>query len=300
MNLNRLKQLLVNKKERQYCLNCHGLINRNNDRIALEQMFEYKMGYKLDLNNPKTFNEKLQWLKLYDRNPAYTSMVDKFEAKNIVADILGKEYIIPTLGIWDRFEDIDFDKLPNSFVLKCTHDSGGAIVCKDKNEFDYNKAKKFFRKRLGRNYFWPGREWPYKNVKPRILCEKYLEDSRTQCLNDYKFFCFNGTVDSVMVCIDRASKNTKYYFFDRNWKLLRLNKLGLSMPEDFTLEKPNNFEKMCNIAKVLSTGKRFIRIDLYSCNNSIYFGEFTFYPQSGFDSNLLKEAEEYYGSKIIK
>ena len=164
--------------------------------------YKLEMNQKLNLKEPKTFNEKLQWLKLYDRKPEYTKMVDKYEAKKYVADIIGEEYIIPTLGVWDKFEDIDFTKLPNQFVLKPTHASGNVFICKNKDEIDYKKLKKTVQKWLKRNYYLVHREWPYKNVKPRIIAEEYMEDQIGELI-DYKVYAFNGQCDYVMVCFDR-------------------------------------------------------------------------------------------------
>ncbi len=253
-----------------------------------------------NLKNPKTYNEKLQWLKLHDRNPEYTKMVDKYEVREYITEKIGEEYLIPLLGVWDSFDEIDFDKLPDQFVLKCTHDSGGLVICKDKSKLDIEEAKKKINKCLKTNYYWHGREWPYKNVKPRIIAEKYMVDDvmLESGLTDYKFSCFNGDVDNVMLCLDRNSGDTKYYFFDREWNLLRYNIRGKNAPEDFTLPKPSTMDKMFEIAKVLSEGFSYLRVDLYSCSDKIYFGELTFFPQSGFDANLLKETDELFGSKV--
>ena len=250
--------------------------------------------------NPKTFNEKLQWLKLYDRNPEYTKMVDKYAVKQFIAEKIGKEYVIPTLGVWDKFEDIDFDKLPNRFVLKCTHDSHSVIICKDKSKFDIDAARTRITNGLKRNFFYYGREWPYKAVKPRIIAEKYMTDNTdVDCFTDYKFFCFNGCADCVMVCLGRGEGDTKFYFFDKQWKLKRLNVSGKKAAKDFTLPKPTCMDKMFEIAELLSRGIPFARIDLYQSNEQIYFGEITFYPASGFDANILPESDLYFG-KLIK
>ena len=270
------------------------------DDIYLKREFKKALGYELNLDNPRTFNEKLQWLKLYDRNPRYTTMVDKVAAKKYVADIIGEEYTIPTLGVWERPEDINFDELPDKFVLKCNHNSGlGMCICTDKSKLDFNKVKRDLKKGLKQNYYLTGREWPYKNVKHRIIAEKYMEDENgCQELTDYKFHCFNSFVDSVMVCTDRASGDTKFYFFDKDWKLKRYNNHGKNAPDNFTIPKPENKDEMFAIAEKLSQGLTFVRVDLYSINNKTYFGELTFYPQSGFDSNLLKETDEYWGNLI--
>ena len=176
-----------------------GLFRILPDEIAIKKEFKAAMGYPLNLKNPRTFNEKIQWLKLHDRKPIYTKMVDKYEAKKYVATIIGDEYIIPTLGVWDHFDNIDFDSLPNQFVLKCTHDSGGLVICRDKETFDRENAKRILNRYLKRKYFYIHREWPYKNVKPRIIAEQYMEDSITHDLRDYKISTFNGTAKALFV-----------------------------------------------------------------------------------------------------
>lgn len=427
------------------------------DNEYLEKKFYATMGYSLDLNNPQTFNEKLQWLKLYDRKPEYTVMVDKYLVKQYVAEKIGEEYIIPTLGVWDNAKDIDFDKLPNRFVLKCNHNSGtGMYICKDKSRLtpsDIKRIRKNLQKGLKQDYYLTGREWPYKDVPRKIIAEKFLEDKKTgelrdykffcfnggvkcfkidfdrfidhranyfdvdgnlletgetvcppdfarkiempknlkamldmseklskniafnrvdfyECddkmyfgeltfypnsgfgefikkttdlemgtwielpknsgggylingegyslwihseemlsnvanvvssnggLTDYKFFCFNGVVDCVMLCLDRESGDTKFYFFDREWNLLRYNKRGILASEDFTVEKPKHIDKMFDIAGKLSEGLPFVRVDLYNVNEQILFGELTFFPDSGFDPNLLRETDIRFGNLI--
>lgn len=252
---------------------------------------------KLNIDHPKTFNEKLQWLKLNDRNNKYIQLVDKYEIKKYISNELGKEYVIPTLGIWNNFDEIDFNTLPNKFVLKCTHDSGGIIICHDKYNFDLKKAKKILEEHLHQNYFYIAREWPYKSVKPRIIAEQYMEDN-SGGLIDYKFFCFDGYVDNVMICLDRHINDPKFYFFNKDWKLLRLNIRGKEAPDNFTIPKPDCIDEMFEIASKLSKNIPFVRIDLYECNGRIYFGEFTLYPQGGYDNNLLPETDLYFGNLI--
>lgn len=269
------------------------------DRMFLKIQFRLKMGYPLNLDNPQTFNEKLQWLKLYNRKPEYTNLVDKYEVKQYVASIIGEDHIIPTLGVWDRFEEIDFDKLPNQFVLKTTNGGGGGgvVICKDKKNFDYGKAKKALQQSMHSNIYKSFKEWPYKNVKPRILAEKYMEDESGE-LRDFKFTCTDGVAHNVMLCFDRFTGDTKFYFFDREWNLLRLNKRGLAAPKDFSIEKPKGIEEMFDVAGRLSEKLSFARVDLYDINGRIYFGEITFFPQSGYDPNLLKETDLLFGSYI--
>lgn len=268
------------------------------DSLYLKCLFKKKMGAKLNLRNPQTFNEKLQWLKLHDRKPEYTTMVDKYAAKKYVADKIGEQYIIPTLGVWDKYEDIDFNKLPNQFVLKCTHDSGGLVVCKDKSKLDLGAAERKINESLKNNYYYYWREWPYKNVPPRIIAEKYLDDNGNVPV-DYKVYCFNGVPYKVMLCLDRdKAEATKFYSFDKEWNLLRHNKWGKEAPGDFTLPKPASLDQMFEFAAILSRDIPFLRVDFYEVKGSLYFGELTFYPDSGFDNAIAPEIDLMYGNMI--
>jgi len=270
------------------------------DKIYLSLLYKGIFGEKINLENPKTFSEKLQWLKLYDRNLDYTMLVDKYEVRKYIKEKLGEDYLIPMLGVWDNPNDIEFDKLPNQFVLKCNHNSGlGMCICKDKSKLDVKKVKHDLKKGMKQNFYLLGREWPYKNVKRKIIAEKYMKDSTNiDSFTDYKFYCFNGYVDNVMVCLDRNIGETKFYFFDRNWELLRYNVRGKDTPLNFTLPKPDNLEMMFKIAEQLSKDKPFSRIDLYNSDGKIYFGEITFFPESGLDPNILPNINEYFGELI--
>lgn len=270
------------------------------DKLYLKLMFRLKMGYKLDLENPKTFNEKLQWLKLYNRNPLYTSLVDKFSVKEYVAKIIGKDHIIPTLGVWKNVEEIDFDKLPNQFVLKTTHGSGGSdvVICKDLSCFNKDAAIAHLKRSMKKNVYKKRREFPYKNIVPQIIAEKFLDDNG-HVPADYKVYCFNGEPYKVMVCLDRDSnEQTKFYSFDFEWKLLRHNIRGKKAPEGFTLPKPKSLNLMFKYAKELAKDIPFVRVDFYDLDGQLYFGEMTFYPDSGFDSAILSEIDQLYGSLI--
>nr|WP_301183545.1 ATP-grasp fold amidoligase family protein [Limosilactobacillus fermentum] len=240
------------------------------------------MGKPLNLDNPQTFNEKLQWLKIHNRKPEYTTMVDKYAAKQYVADKIGSQYIIPTLGVWDHFDDIDFDALPDQFVLKCTHDSGGLVICKDKSRLDKKAAKRKIEYYLRRKYYYVHREWPYKDVKPRIIAEKYMTNGSSEELSDYKFYCFDGAVEFVMINSDRNSdKPTKADYFDRDFNWLDFT-WGYQHAE-IRPQKPKEFDEMLEIAEKLAKGLPHIRVDFYDCNGQIYFGELTFFDGSGFD-----------------
>lgn len=410
------------------------------DQMYLQMKFYDTFGRFMDFDHPRTFNEKLQWLKIHEHNPEYTTMVDKYLVKDYVADRIGAEYIIPTIGVWDRFEDIDFDSLPNQFVLKCTHDSGGLVICKDKASLNIDQARDKINRCLKVNYYYGTREWPYKNVKPRIIAEQYmgddLRDYKLFCFDsaprmtmvcserftneglhcdfydeswrhlafkrkynnadtdierpeqfelmeklatelarqthfsridfyeiqdkvyfgeitfypgsglerfdpdewdaivgdwiklpggvridakdatiilapakaeqqagraivDYKFFCFDGAADCVMVCTERETGSPKFYFFDKEWNLKKYNIRGKNAPSDFSLPKPDCMDQMFAIAEMLSKGIPYLRVDLYCIDGLIYFGETTFFPDSGLDANILPESDAYWGYKLV-
>lgn len=268
------------------------------DKKYLETIFPLCVGYKLNLENPQTYNEKLQWLKLYDRKPIYSRMVDKIEAKKYVASIIGDEYIIPTIAEYDCPEDIDFDSLPNKFVLKCTHDSGGVIICKDKSTLDKQAIIKKLNKWLKINYFYQNREWPYKNIKPRIICEEYKVDESGYELKDYKWFCFNGEVEALFIATDRNKPDveTKFDFYDKDFHHLPFTNGHPNSSKE--LHKPISFEKMKEIASKLSQGIPHVRVDLYDINGKIYFGELTFFHWSGTKPFNPKKWDYVFGSWI--
>ena len=251
------------------------------DKLYLKLKFRILMKKKLNLNNPITYNEKLQWLKLYDRKDIYTKMVDKVEAKEYVASIIGRDYIIPTLGVYDKFDDINFEDLPNQFVMKCTHDSGGVVICKDKKNFDIENAEKIINKFLKRKYYYSHREWPYKNVKPRIIIEKYMVDESGYELKDYKFFVFDGVVKTMFIATDRNAKTeTCFDFYDEKFNHLPFTNGHPNSKK--TLKKPTGFEEMLELAAKLGNEIPHVRIDFYDINGKVYFGEMTFFHWSGF------------------
>lgn len=255
------------------------------DKIYLKWMFRLKMGKKLDLRNPQTFSEKLQWLKLYNRRPEYIQMVDKYAVKDYVAKIIGNEYIIPTLGVWDKPEEIDWDSLPDKFVLKTTHGGGstGVVICRDKSTFDRENAIKRLRYSLENDDIYRTlKEWPYKKVIKRIIAEKYIEPKPDiNDLPDYKFFCFNGEPKYCQVISGRGT-NMCIDFFDHEW-----NHQPFHEPRKYPFagvepKKPKCYEKMWGLARNLAQDKAFSRIDFYEIGDDVYFGEITFYPTSGF------------------
>lgn len=271
-----------------------GLLNWLPDKTYLKLLFYVRMKRRLNLNNPKTFNEKLQWLKLYDRNPIYTSMVDKYEVRNYIKEKVGDEYLIPLIGVWDSFDEINFEKLPNQFVLKCTHDSGGVVICRNKNEFDVESARKKINKSLKKNFYNNTKEWPYKNIKPRIICEKFMVDESGVELKDYKFFCFNGEPKALFVATDRG-KDTRFDFFDMNFNKIPITKNHYKNSNK-KISKPIGFEKMIELSKKLSSGIPHVRVDFYNVNGQIYFGELTFYHFSGFEKFEPEKYDEIFGS----
>ena len=251
------------------------------DRLYLQLLYYYHFKKFANLNNPVGFNEKIQWLKLYDRNPNYSKMVDKVAVKDYVESIIGKEYIIPTYAVWENVEEIDFSRLPDQFVIKSNHDSGSIVICKDKNKIDQESVKKIMATSFHNNGYWYGREWPYKNVKPKIFAEKYMEDKNTGELRDYKFFCFDGVVKALFVATDRqkTGDSVKFDFFDVDYNHLDFTNghpNATSLPE-----KPHNFELMKELAEKLSQGIPHVRVDLYEVNGRVYFGELTFHHGSG-------------------
>lgn len=252
-----------------------------NPETYIKKVYKHRMGKELELAKPITYNEKLQWIKLYDHNPLYTILVDKYKVKQYVAKQIGETYIIPTLGVWNSFDRIDFDNLPNQFVLKCTHDSGGLVICKDKQHFDKKTARKKINRAMQHNYYYMGFEWPYKNVKPQIIAESYMQDTKTGELRDYKFFCFNGKVKALFIATERQKEGTdvKFDFFDENFRHLSF-KQGHENAE-ITPEKPMRFEEMKKIAEILSKGIMEVRVDLYEVNGRVYFGEMTFFHHGG-------------------
>lgn len=277
-------------------LSLRGHLRRLPDKTYVKWNYWANLKKRLNLKNPKTFNEKLQWLKLYDRKPIYTTMVDKYEVKKYVANLIGEEYIIPTLGVWDSPEEIDFDSLPDRFVLKVTHDSGGLVICKDKGKLDIEAAKAKLTRSLKRDYYLQSREWPYKNVKRCIIAEAYMSDNKGN-LDDYKLMCFDGQVKCSFVCSERFSgKGLHVTFFDREWKVMPFERSYPSVKEGFP--KPVQYEKMVELAQKLSKNIPFVRVDFYEVDGKIYFGELTFYPGSGFEAFQPESWDETLGSWI--
>ena len=269
------------------------------DKAYIMLYYRLRVGRKLNMKNPTTLNEKLQWMKFNYRFPLQAIVSDKLLVRDYVADKIGEEYLIPLFGTWEKYDDIDFEKLPNKFVLKCNHDSGGLVVCTDKNNLNHKEAKKKIEKSLNSNFFYIGREYQYKNIKPLIICEQFISDHGNVPM-DYKIYCFNGIPDVILVCRDRFSKNThraSYLFFDQEWKFLPLDK-GDDELGKVDIPRPKNLDKMIEIARKLSEDFLFARIDLYNIDGKIYFGEITLSPNSGFDPDIKYETDLMFGEKL--
>ncbi|CVH78095.1 hypothetical protein BN3658_01368 [Coriobacteriaceae bacterium CHKCI002] len=264
------------------------------DEAYMQLYYSVRFHRLCNLKHPRTYNEKLQWLKLHDRNPAYTSMVDKAEAKRIAARVIGEEHIIPTLAIWDDVDDIDLDALPESFVLKCTHDSEGVVVVPDKGRLEWPAVRARLAAGLARNFYPIGREWPYLGVRPRIIAEAYMEDARFGELRDYKFFCFDGEPKAMFVASGRRAGATKFDYFDMDFNRLDIRQCYPNSDGD--VERPETFNRMADVARELSKGIPHVRIDFYEVDGRMYFGEYTFYHFSGFMPFDPPEWDEMFGS----
>lgn len=268
------------------------------DREYVTRLFKARMGTDLDLEDPVTFSEKIQWIKLYDRRPEQTVMVDKYLAREYISSRIGDEYLVPLLGVWEDPEEIDFDLLPEKFVLKCNHNSGlGMCICSDRSSLDKRKVIDGLKKGLAEDYYLSGREWPYKNVPRRVLGEVFLEDTVMGELVDYKLFCFDGDVYCTFVSTGRATKQgINVSFFDREWKMLPFRKRYPVLKDDFPC--PRNHDKMREIAALLSKGFPFLRVDFYEINGRLYIGELTFSPGSGFEKFYPEEWDTLLGNMI--
>lgn len=276
-----------------------GCLRFLSDKVYTKLYFRLRLHRKLNLVNPEYLNDKLQWLKFNYRFPLQTIVSDKYAVREYVAQKIGEEYLIPLLGVWERFDDIDFTKLPEQFVLKCNHDSGGLVVCKNKADLDFKAAKTKIEKCLKQNFFIIGREYQYKNIIPRIICEEYIS-ADGEVPADYKIYCFNGRPDTMLVCTGRFANNShkaQYSYFDLEWNYLPWNK-GDTMENVPDIPKPENLDKMLEIAATLSEDFVFARIDLYNINGKIYFGEITLSPNSGFDGDILESTDRYFGEKL--
>ena len=296
--LKKLLKFAINKDYRFLVLSGRGMKAHIPADEFLKRTYKINFGRELNLENPVRYTEKLQWLKLYDHRPEYTTMVDKYLVKQYVAERIGEQYVIPLLGVWENVDDIDFSALPEQFVLKTTHDSGALVICKDKKNLDIKAAKKRLNHFLKRRYYDCNREWPYKNVKPRIIAEKYMEDSRYKELRDYKFFTFGGEPKVLYIAQGRGKgEPTVADFFD-----MAFNHLPFTIDHDMAPvppEKPVNFELMKELAAKLSKGTPQLRVDFYEVDGKVYFGEMTFFHCSGMESFHPDEWDRIFGDWVV-
>lgn len=272
-----------------------------NDKLYLKIMFKYYLGHTLNLDNPTSYNEKLQWIKLYDRNPIYVKYVDKVAVRDFIANTLGDEYLIPLIGVWETPDEIDFATLPRQFVLKCNHNSGtGMCICKDKFSISEEKVKEDLHKGLKEDYFYFGREWPYKFVKRKIICEQFMVDESGTELKDYKVMCFNGEPKLIELHMGRFTDHQTQDFYDTNWNKTDITQGGISVYGTSTSDvpKPDTLDKMLEFSRILSKNIPHVRIDWYSINGRLYFGEMTFFDGSGFDPYDRYEDDLLLGSWI--
>lgn len=298
MKIKKIIKYITDKKYR-FMINGYytKMYNFMSDSEYLKKMYKFRFDKDLNLEAPSTFNEKLQWLKLNDRKDIYTTMVDKYKVKDYVASIIGDEYIIPTIGVYNSYDEIDFSKLPKKFVLKPNHTSGDVYICNDKNKINHKELKSKCKKWLKRDYYLIHREWPYKNVERKLVIEKYMEDNKDKELRDYKFFCFNGKMKYLFIATNRQGEGDTYFdFFDEKFNHLDITNGHPNAPE--VPHKPYNFDKMIQLANKLSKNIPHVRIDFYEVNNKIYFGEMTFYHWSGYVPFEPSEWDYKFGELI--
>lgn len=286
------KKIIKSKEKR---LKIAGWFRFIPSKLYLKIIYRIKAGRKLNLKKPVTFTDKLNWLKLHDVHPEYTQLVDKLAVREYIKEKLGEDKCFPVLGVWKSYEDIDFSSLPNQFVLKCTHDSGSVKIIRDKTKINHEELKRFYKEKLNRNPYYTGREYPYKNVKPMIIAEKYMVPSGASDIEDYKFFCFNGKPEIMFVATDR-SVDCKFDFYDMDFNHLDIENIHPQSGK--CIEKPETFEEMKQIAAKLSEGIKVVRIDLYEIQGKIYFGEFTFFHGGGFWPFKPEEWERKLGDLI--
>lgn len=294
----RIKALLRNPRGLFVWLAERGCFRRMSDERYLKIFYRAKMGRRLRLSPPVTYNEKVQWLKLHDRDPLHRMLVDKIAVRDFVEKKIGGGYLTPLLGVWSNPEEIDFDALPERFVLKSSHNSGGVITCLDSAAFDREGAKRALTAQLKKDYYSVGREWLYKDIPRRVFAEEYIGGEDGTPPRDYKFYCFNGVVRALIVCMNRAGKHVNYYFFDRDFNMFPLNRQTVRLLSDSgakKIEKPPHFEEMVALAETLSKGISHVRVDLYDTSAGARFGEYTFFDSSGFDEDYTREGEKILG-----
>ena len=295
--MNKIKTFFKNPWSIFRYLNHRGMLKMLSDKTHVSVMYRSYIGKKLNLKNPQTYNEKLQWIKLNDRKSEYTRNADKLVVREFIKNILGEEYLVKLNGVYDNAEDIEWDKLPEKFVLKCTHGSGTNIICKDKNKLDKSSAIKTMNGWLKTNAYWYGREWCYKDIKPKIICEEFIETPNGLPPKDYKFMCFNGYPKLIQVHDRRGLPDYSLTYYTPDWKKTDIKRIDASTT-NISFEKPGRLDEMLKIAETLAKNTFFARIDLYYENDHIYFGEITYYPTSGFSTFDDEYTDEYLGSLL--
>ena len=287
--------------KRKIILSIQKMLSSISPTLCSKWIYKRTQGKKLDLKNPKLFNEKLMWLKLnkYNNNNLVTECADKYLVRNYIKRCGCDELLNEVIGVYNSVEEINFEDLPNKFVLKCNHAAGYNIICKDKNTLDIVQTKRKLKKWLNDDYWKQYAEVNYKNIPKKIICEKYLENKNKTDLEDYKFYCFNGKAEFVMICIGRnSSEKTQYYFMDKEWKIMKINAYGTNAPENFTIDKPDNIQEMFEYAEKLSTPFPFVRVDFYDVDGKIYFGELTFTPAGCVDNKYIGNAPKILGDML--
>lgn len=296
--MNKLLSYLRHPKNIGFALlyHSHGFLP---DELCIRWQYRLFVGRKLNLKHPKRYTEKIQWLKLYYHNPIIPSLVDKITAKEYVSKLIGEEHIVKTYGVWNSFEEIDLNALPDRFVLKTNHTGGGEgiILCKDKSKLDIEKAKAILKRCLGLNMYNSTREWPYKTIKPQIVAEQLLETSDGSGIQDYKFYCFDGIPRVLLIASNRFSTHN-YNYLSMDFCPLPIVSCCGEPIDASLLKKPDNFEEMKHIASVLSKGFPHVRVDLYDIENVVFFGELTFFDSSGYD-NMSSDAVDVEWGKWI-
>ena len=275
-----------------------GWFEKMDDERYLRLLYRGVMGRKLHLNPPRTYNEKVQWLKLHDKNPIYPQLCDKIAVREIVKERIGEDCFTPILGVWDDPDEIDFAALPERFVLKCTHDSGGVILCPNKAEFDEEAARESLKNWLKRDYSIAGREWPYRFVPRRVLAEAFLPGTDGARPDDYKFYCFDGKVGIILLCTNRRKAHADYLLFDMDLNPYRINDITIALPEGFVMPRPPHLDEMIEIARRLSAGFKHVRVDLFDTPEGVRFGEITLYDQSGLNDDFTYEGDLDMGKMI--
>jgi len=297
--IDRFRSLYANPYRLFVKLSHLGFFRSMPDEKYLKLLFRGVLGRSPNFDSPVSYSEKVQWLKLRDKNPIYPKLCDKVTVRDYARDRIGGDYLIPLLGVWDSFDQIDFDRLPEQFVLKCTHDSGSVIICPDKSKLDIADTRRKLKKWLKRDYSYLGREWPYHTVPHRLIAEAFIGEETGTRPDDYKFYCWQGKIFSILLCVNRRQGGANYLFYEPDFTP-RYMSLGGTLKglEEFPRIKPPHFEEMKMLAEQLAKGLNHVRVDLYDTPEGVRFGEMTLYPNSGFNVGYTDAFNDYFGSFI--